>query len=240
MPLTHSSNTPWADSATDTPVHHGLTPFGIVIVKEMNRIGMLVDLSHVSAETMEAALAASAAPVMYSHSSARAVDDHPRNVSDSVLRKVALNGGVVMVNFAPSYVSTARAHWDADRAAELARYNSPPFGGLYIGQPDKAEAAMKVWLAQHERPVTTLSQVADHIEHIREVAGIDHVGLGSDFDGIPDAPVGLESVDKYPALLVEMLRRGWSDADIAKLAGENILRVMAAVEKVAAAQQRAP
>ncbi len=240
MTLTHSSNTPWADSATDTPVHHGLTPFGIVIVKEMNRIGMLVDLSHVSAETMEAALAASAAPVMYSHSSARAVDDHPRNVSDSVLRKVALNGGVVMVNFAPSYVSTARAHWDADRAAELARYNSPPFGGLYIGQPDKAEAAMKVWLAQHERPVTTLSQVADHIEHIREVAGIDHVGLGSDFDGIPDAPVGLESVDKYPALLVEMLRRGWSDADIAKLAGENILRVMAAVEKVAAAQQRAP
>jgi membrane dipeptidase len=232
MTLTHATNTTWADSATDTPVHHGLTPFGVEIVKEMNRLGMLVDLSHVSADTMKAALAASQAPVIFSHSSARALDDHPRNVSDEVLRAVAVNGGVVMVNFAPPYVSTARNHWDADRAAEQARFNSPPFGGLYIGQPDRAKAALAEWDAQHPRPVTTLAQVADHIEHIRQVAGVDHVGLGSDFDGIPDAPVGLEGVDRYPALLQELMRRGWSDADIAKLAGENLLRTMAAAEQV--------
>ncbi|HEY2779497.1 MAG TPA: dipeptidase [Steroidobacteraceae bacterium] len=232
MTLTHATNTAWADSATDTPVHHGLTPFGVEIVKEMNRLGMLVDLSHVSADTMKAALAASQAPVIFSHSSARALDDHPRNVSDEVLRAVAANGGVVMVNFAPPYVSTTRNHWDADRAAEHARYNSPPFGGLYIGQPERAKAALADWDAQHPRPVTTLAQVADHIEHIRQVAGADHVGLGSDFDGIPDAPVGLEGVDRYPALLQELMRRGWSDADIAKLAGENLLRTMAAAEQV--------
>jgi membrane dipeptidase len=232
MTLTHATNTPWADSATDTPVHHGLTPFGVEVVKEMNRLGMLVDLSHVSAETMKAALAASQAPIIFSHSSARALDDHPRNVSDEVLRAVAANGGVVMVNFAPPYVSTDRNHWDADRAAERTRYNSPPFAGLYIGQPDRAKAALAEWDAKHPRPVTTLAQVADHIEHIRQVAGADHVGLGSDFDGIPDAPVGLEGVDRYPALLQELMRRGWSDADIAKLAGENLLRTMAAAEQV--------
>jgi membrane dipeptidase len=232
MTLTHTSNTPWADSATDTPVHHGLTPFGIEVVKEMNRLGMLVDLSHVSPETMQAALAASQAPVIFSHSSARALDDHPRNVSDEVLRAVAANGGVVMVNFAPAYVSEARNHWEADHAAERTRFNSPPYAGLYIGQPERAQAALSAWEAQHPRPVTTLDQVADHIEHIRQVAGIDHVGLGSDFDGIPDAPVGLDGVDKYPALLEVLMRRGWSDGDIAKLAGENLLRVMAAAEKV--------
>jgi len=232
MTLTHTTNTPWADSATDTPAHHGLTPFGIDVVKEMNRIGMLVDLSHVSPDTMMAALAASQAPVIFSHSSARALDDHPRNVSDDILRTLAANGGVVMVNFAPAYVSAARNHWQADRAAEQTRFNSPPYAGLYIGQPDRAKAALAEWDAQHPRPVTTLSQVADHIEHIRQVAGIDHVGLGSDFDGIPDAPVGLEGVDRYPALLEELMRRGWSDADVAKLAGENLLRAMAAAEQV--------
>jgi len=232
MTLTHTTNTPWADSATDTPAHHGLTPFGIDVVKEMNRIGMLVDLSHVSPDTMKAALAASQAPVIFSHSSARALDDHPRNVSDDILRALGLNGGVVMVNFAPAYVSAARNHWQADRAAEQTRFNSPPYAGLYIGQPDRAKAALAEWDAQHPRPVTTLSQVADHIEHIRQVAGIDHVGLGSDFDGIPDAPVGLEGVDRYPALLEELMRRGWSDADVAKLAGENLLRAMAAAEQV--------
>jgi membrane dipeptidase len=234
MTLTHTSNTSWADSATDTPAHHGLTPFGIEIVREMNRLGMLVDLSHVSPETMKAALAASQAPVIFSHSSARALDDHPRNVSDEILRAVAANGGVVMANFAPGYVSEARNHWEADRAAERTRYNSPPYAGLYIGQPERAQAALAAWDAQHPRPVTTLDQVADHIEHIRQVAGIDHVGLGSDFDGIPDAPVGLDGVDKYPALLEALMRRGWSDADIAKLAGENLLRAMAAAEKVSA------
>ncbi len=224
MTLTHTTNTPWADSATDTPAHHGLTPFGVEVVKEMNRLGMLVDLSHVSPDTMKAALAASQAPVIFSHSSARALDDHPRNVPDDVLRAVAANGGIVMVNFAPAYVSAARNRWEADHAAERTRFNSPPFAGLYIGQPERAKAALAEWEAQHPMPVTTLAQVADHIEHIRQVAGIDHVGIGSDFDGIPDAPVGLEGVDRYPALLAELMRRGWSDADIAKLAGENLLR----------------
>src|ERR1700722_1588791 len=149
MTLTHSSNTSWADSATDAPVHHGLTPFGVEVVKEMNRLGMLVDLSHVSPDTMKAALAASTAPVMFSHSSARALDDHPRDVPDDVLALVARNGGVVMVNFAPSYVSAARDHWEADRAAELARYNNPPYGGLYIGQPDRAKAALAEWERAH-------------------------------------------------------------------------------------------
>jgi membrane dipeptidase len=240
MTLTHSSNTPWADSATDAPAHHGLTPFGVEVVKEMNRVGMLVDLSHVSAESMKAALAASQAPVIFSHSSARALDDHPRNVPDDVLRALAANGGVVMVNFAPPYVSAARNHWEADRAAEIARFNTPPFGGLYIGQPERAKAALAEWEVQHPRPVTTLSQVADHVEHIRQVAGIDHVGIGSDFDGIPDAPVGLEGVDRYPALLQELMRRGWSDSDIAKFAGENLLRTMAAAEQVSAKLQGGP
>jgi membrane dipeptidase len=239
MTLTHISNTAWADSATDAPAHHGLTPFGVEVVREMNRLGMLVDLSHVSPETMRAALAVSEAPVIYSHSSARALVDHPRNVPDDILRSVAANGGVVMVNFAPGYVSEARNRWDADEAAEKARFDSPPYVGLYIGQPERAKAALAVWEQSHPRPAVTLGQVADHIEHIRQVAGVDHVGLGSDFDGIEDAPVGLEGVDRYPALLEELMRRGWTDADVAKLAGENVLRVMAAAEKAAVRLQAA-
>jgi membrane dipeptidase len=234
MTLTHTRNTGWADSATDAPLHHGLTPFGVEVVKEMNRLGMLVDLSHVSPETMQAALAVSEAPVIFSHSSARALVDHPRDVPDDILRLVAKNGGVVMVNFATGYVSAARNQWDADRAAEMTRYNSPPYVGLYIGQPDRANAALARWDAEHPQPVTTLEQVADHIEHIRQIAGVDHVGLGSDFDGIPDGPRGLENVAGFPTLLVELMRRGWSDADVAKVAGENVLRVMTAAENVAA------
>jgi membrane dipeptidase len=233
MTLTHTQNTAWADSATDAPAHHGLTPFGVEVVREMNRLGMLVDLSHVSPETMRAALVAAEAPVIYSHSSARALDDHPRNVPDDILRLVAANGGVVMVNFAPGYVSAARNRWDADQAAERTRYNSPPYVGLYIGQPDLAKSALAAWEKEHPRPATTLAEVADHIDHIRQVAGVDHVGLGSDFDGIGDAPVGLDGVDKYPALLQELMRRGWTDGDIAKVAGENALRVLAAAEQVA-------
>ena len=149
MTLTHSSNTAWADSATDAPVHHGLTPFGKAVVREMNRIGMLVDLSHVSEATMRAALEIARAPVIFSHSSARAITDHPRNVSDEVLRLVAKNGGVVMVNFAPGYVSEARRRWDADRAAEKARFDSPPFGGLYIGDAERAKSELAKWEAAH-------------------------------------------------------------------------------------------
>jgi membrane dipeptidase len=234
MTLTHSSNTEWADSATDDPRHHGLTAFGRELVHEMNRLGMLIDISHVSAETMRAVLDTSEAPVMFSHSAAQALVNHPRNVPDDVLRLLARNGGVVMVNFYPGYVSEARNRWDSDYAAERARYNSPPFAGLYIGQPDRAKAALEEWVKAHPAPKVTLAEVADHIEHVRRVAGIDHVGLGSDFDGIPVAPVGLEGVDKYPDLLAELMRRGWTDADVAKLAGENILRVLANAESVSA------
>jgi membrane dipeptidase len=234
MTLTHSLNTDWADSATDTPAHHGLTAFGKEVVREMNRLGMMVDLSHVSADTMRATLAVTEAPVIFSHSSARALVDHPRDVPDDVLLQVAKNGGVVMVNFYPGYVSDARMRWTADRVAEQARYNSPPFGGLYIGQPERAQAALVEWDRQHPEPPVAIGDVADHIDHIRKIAGVDHVGLGSDFDGIPDTVPGLDGVDKYPSLLVELARRGWTDDDLAKAAGGNLLRVMAQVETVGA------
>ena len=235
LTLTHSKTIDWADSATDDPKHGGLTKFGEAVVRELNRIGMLVDLSHVSEETMIDAIRVSKAPVIFSHSSARGVDDSPRNVSDKVLKLVAANGGVVMVNYAPGYVSEARRRWDADRNAERGRFNAPPYGGLYIGQPDRAKAAMAEWERQHPRPVVTLSQVADHIDYIVKVAGIDHVGLGGDLDGTGgDLPEGLDGVDTYPALLAELMRRGWTDEMIAKLAGGNVLRVMEAAERVSA------
>ena len=242
LTLTHSANVAWADSATDNPAHHGLTPFGKEVVREMNRLGMLVDLSHVAPDTMRAALAVTAAPVMFSHSSARGIVDHPRDVPDDVLRLVAANGGVVMVNFYPGYVSEARRRWEADRAAEQARYNSPPFGGLYIGQPERAKAALAAWDRAHPKPAVGIRDVADHIEYVRRIAGSDCVGLGSDFDGIPEAPAGLDGVDKYPALLLELAHRGWSDADLAKVAGGNILRVLAKAEEVSARlrSQRGP
>ncbi len=233
MTLTHVLNTEWADAATDNPVHHGLTPFGREVVREMNRLGMLVDLSHVSPDTMRAALAVTAAPVIYSHSSARALVDHPRNVPDDVLVLVARNGGVVMVNFNAGYVSKQRNEWDADHDAEMARESSPPYGGLYIGQPERASAALKAWEQAHPAPAATVAQVADHIEHVRRIAGVDHVGIGSDFDGIESPPAGLEDVSKFPQLFIELARRGWSDADLAALAGGNLLRVMRAAEQVA-------
>jgi membrane dipeptidase len=234
MTLTHATNTAWADSATDAPAHHGLTRFGEEVVREMNRLGMLVDLAHVSPDTMRAALAVAQAPVIYSHSSARALVDHPRNVPDDVLQQVARNGGVVMVNFFPGYVSDARRRWDADRTAEQARDSTPPFGGLYIGQPERAAAALAAWEQAHPKPPVTLAEVADHIEHIRRVAGVEHVGVGSDFDGIPETPAGLEGVDKFPALLAELARRGWSDAELAQLAGGNLLRALGEAERVSA------
>ncbi|HVW69509.1 MAG TPA: dipeptidase [Steroidobacteraceae bacterium] len=234
LTLTHTLNTDWADSATDNPRHHGLTPFGREVVREMNRLGMLIDLSHVSPETMRAALEVTAAPVIFSHSSARALVDHPRDVPDDILQLVARNGGVVMVNFNPGYISAPRARWEADYAAEVARFNSPPYAGLYVGQPERAKAALDLWKGSHPAPEATVADVADHIEHIRAVAGVDHVGLGSDFDGVEATPKGLDGVDKFPAIFAELVHRGWSDADLEKLAGNNVLRVLQTAETVSA------
>lgn len=238
LTLTHSRTISWADSATDNPQHDGLTPFGETVVRELNRLGMLVDISHVSEASMLDALRVSKAPVIFSHSSARALADHPRNVSDSVLKKLSENGGVVMVAFARPYLSETYRRWDADKSAEKTRLSAPPFGGLYIGQPERADAAMAQWLKDHPEPAVTVSDVADHIEHIAKVAGYDHVGLGSDYDGLSSPlPTGLEDVSKYPALLAELMKRGWTDAQIAKLAGGNVLRVMEAAEQEAAREK---
>ncbi len=236
MTLTHSSNNDWADSATADPVLHGLSPFGKAIVHEMNRIGMLVDLSHVSPETMKAALAVTKAPVIFSHSSARALMDHARNVPDDVLRLLPANGGVVMVNFYPGFLSTAYRERAAAREAEEARLKN-----IWSGQPERRKAALDAWDAAHPERPATLADVADHIEHVRDVAGIDHVGIGSDFDGIDGtAPAGLEGVEAYPALFRELIRRGWSDADLAKLAGGNLLRALARAEQVSASMRAEP
>jgi membrane dipeptidase len=229
MTLAHFLNNYWADSATDDPVHHGLTDFGKQVVREMNRVGMMVDLSHVSPETMAAALTATKAPVIFSHSDARALNDHPRNVPDNVLKLVAVNGGVVMVNFYPAHLSTAYAGWSSDRAGEQARVKS-----LYTGQPERVKTALASWNAAHPAPRVTVASVADHIDHIVKVAGIDHVGIGGDLDGIEATIPGLSGVDGYPNLFAELIRRGWTDVSLRKLAGGNILRVMRRVEAVAA------
>ena len=233
MTLTHWKSIDWADAATDAPRHGGLTRFGREVVREMNRLGMLVDLSHVSDRTMLDALETSAAPVIFSHSSARALCGHPRNVPDEILRRVTANGGIVMVNFAPGFVSEATRLAEAPVEAEWTR-----LGALYPNDPKRVETEVHAFAAHHPGPDATLAQVADHIEHVRDVAGIDHVGIGSDFDGISSTPLGLEDVSKYPDLLAELLRRGWSDADVAKVAGGNILRVMRTAEVVAARLQR--
>ena len=224
MTLTHWETLDWADAATDSAKHNGLTPFGEDVVREMNRVGMLVDLSHVSDATMVGAIRVSRAPVLFSHSSARALCDHVRNVPDSILRMVKANGGVVMVTFYPSFVSEAvRAYGDSVTARSRA---------LRAAGADSALIADTVRAREASGPKATLSQVADHIAHIRDVAGVDHVGVGSDFDGITTVPVGLEDVSKFPDLLAELLRRGWSEQDVRKVAGLNVLRVLRDAERV--------
>ena len=229
MTLTHSANTPWADSATDTPTANGLTRFGVEVVREMNWLGMLVDLSHVSAKTMNDALDAAQAPVIFSHSSARAVCDHPRNIPDDVLRRLPQNGGVAMVTFVPGFISAPlRAH-DLKRQQESTRLKA-----LNPGAAQTATAALAKWDQANPAPRARLSDVAAHIDHIRKVAGIDHIGLGSDFDGITSVPLGLEDVSKYPSLTAELLRRGYANEDILKILGKNLMRVMRRAEEVSA------
>ena len=234
MTLTHNANVGWADSATDEPQAGGLTDFGRDVVGEMQRIGMLVDLSHVSPDTMHDALETAAAPVIFSHSSARAICDNPRNVPDDVLARLPGNGGVCMVTFVPGFVSQACADWLARLKAEAARRGLDPkdFAQLFSIRPG--------WEAAHPRPDATLAQVADHIEHVRQVAGVEHVGLGGDFDGTPDVTVGLEDVSTYPALFAELLARGWTESDCAALAGGNLLRVLREAESFAARAQSLP
>lgn len=234
MTITHSKNNDWADSATDDPRHNGLTPFGKIVIGEMNRLGMLIDLSHVSAKTMHDAIDASEAPVIFSHSSARALTGHARNVPDDVLQRLKQKDGVVMVTFVPGFVSeNVRAH-GAGRSAEEAKLKS-----LHSGDPQKVKDELAAWDAANAKPRATLGDVADHVEHVMKVAGADHAGIGGDFDGIDTTPTGLTSVADYPALFAELIRRGHSDEDLKKLAGLNVLRVMRKAEAVAARLQKA-
>ena len=228
MTLTHSKATSWADSATDDPKHGGLTPFGLAAVREMNRLGMLVDLSHVAPSVMRQAIAASRAPVIFSHSGARALNDHPRNVPDDVLKLLPANGGVVMINFYPSHLSEDVRQWGANQAAEEARLKA-----LFTGQPERIKSALDRWTAANPRPRVTVSMVADHVDHVARTAGHDHVGIGGDLDGIPSTVEGLDGVDGYPLLFAELIQRGWSDRNLAKLAGGNVLRAIRAAEATA-------
>jgi membrane dipeptidase len=229
LTLTHNANVGWADSATDEPQAGGLTGFGRDVVGEMQRIGMLVDLSHVSPDTMRDVLDVAAAPVIFSHSSARALCDSPRNVPDDVLARLAGNGGVCMVTFVPGFVSQECADWLAGLKAEAARR------GLDPRNLSQLFSIKDEWTAVHPLPRATLTQVADHIEHVRQVAGVEHVGLGGDFDGTDEVTVGLEDVSTYPALFAELLRRGWTEPDCAALAGGNLLRALRAAEGAASA-----
>jgi len=231
LTLTHNDNIPWADSATDVAAVGGLTAFGEEVVREMNRLGMLVDCSHVAPDTMRAALRVSAAPILFSHSSARALCDHPRNVRDDVLGSLAGNGGVCMVTFVPKFVDQACAEWQAE-ADEAARAAGVDLRDLHAGDAFDAQRER-----DHPRPVARLAQVADHIEHVRDVAGIDHVGIGGDYDGTTVLPDGLQDVSCYPALVAELLDRGWSEPELAALVGGNVIRVLRAAEDTARSLQ---
>ncbi len=228
MTLTHNKTTSWADSATDEPKHDGLSPFGLKVVAEMNRLGMLVDLSHVSPATARDAIAASAAPVIFSHSNALALNEHPRNVPDDVLRLLPAKGGVVMVNFYPVFLSPLLNQRRIARAGEEARLKA-----LNPQSAARVTTGLAAWDAANPAPAVPVALVADHIEHIARIAGHDHVGIGGDLDGIPSTATGLEGADGYPILFAELIRRGWSDANLARLAGGNVLRAMRRAEEVA-------
>ena len=232
MTLTHNVTLDWADAALDTARHEGLTAFGKEVVREMNRLGMLVDLSHVSPAVMNDVLDVAEAPVIFSHSSARALTDHPRNVPDAILARLPRNGGVVMVTFVPAFISREAAAWDAELQRQLERFKAT------VGDTAQQRKLADDWKATHPQPRARLEQVADHIEHVRKVAGVDHVGIGSDFDGIDTVPEGLEDVSRFPQLFAELIRRGWNDADLKKLAGGNLLRAFHAAEATAGRLQK--
>jgi membrane dipeptidase len=227
MTLTHNLNLPWADSATDEPAAGGLTPFGREVVREMQRLGMLVDLSHVAATTMNDALDTAEAPVIFSHSSARAVCDHPRNVPDSVLARLAGNGGICMITFVPAFVSQRCRDWELELAAQM------ELDGLDYRDLDARRQVGGTWLASHPKPAATLADVVAHAEHVREAAGIDHIGIGGDYDGVDALPEGLQDVSRYPALIGALLDRGWSESDCGQLTCGNLLRVMRDAEAAA-------
>ncbi|HEV7427800.1 MAG TPA: dipeptidase [Thermoanaerobaculia bacterium] len=233
MTITHSDNNDWADSATADPAHNGLTPFGKLVIAEMNRLGMLVDLSHVAPKTMNDVLDITAAPVIFSHSSARAVTDHARNVPDDVLRRVKENDGVVMVSFVPGFSSEKVRARDAAKDGEEARLKA-----LYRGQSDKVKALLAQWETANPATHATVQDVADHIDHVVQIAGADHVGIGGDLDGITSTPEGLDSVAAYPRLFAELIRRGYTDDQLKGIAGLNVLRVMRKAEAVAARLQK--
>jgi membrane dipeptidase len=235
MTLTHNQTTDWADSATDEPKHDGISPAGATYIAEMNRLGMLIDLSHVSAAAMKDALQMTHSPVIFSHSNAFALNPHPRNVPDDVLRLLPANGGVVMVNFYPVFLSPDVRQWALRRTGEEARLKS-----LYSYSAEQAASALKAWEAANPRPRIGVGVVADHIEHIARTAGYDNVGIGGDLDGVPYTAEGLESVAGYPLLFAELIRRGWSDANLAKLAGGNVLRALRRAEAVSRDMRSVP
>ena len=235
MTLTHNQTTEWADAATDEPKYDGLSPFGLKVVDEMNRLGMLVDLSHVAPSTAKDAIQASKAPVIFSHADAHGLNPHPRNVPDDVLRLLPANGGVVMITFVPPFLSGDFWQWTRERSAHETRLKS-----LYSFSKAKVEEELKTWEAAHPKPVLDVGIVADHIEHAAKVAGYDHVGIGGDLDGIDQTVPGLGSVDGYPLLFAELIRRGWSDQNLAKLAGGNFLRALKAAERVSASMADRP
>jgi membrane dipeptidase len=233
MTLTHNHNTPWADSATDTPAHKGLTRFGEEVVREMNRLGVLVDLSHVSADTMAHAIDVSEAPVIFSHSNARALCDVTRNVPDEILAKVPATNGVVMATFVPVFLTAEGAKHNAAAWQEEARLR-----GEHPDDPEAVKQAMEAWETEHPFPPATVGDVADHIDYLRDTCGIEHVGIGGDYDGSPSMPEGLEDVSCYPNLFAELLRRGYSEADLALIARGNILRALREAEATAERLQK--